>query len=91
MRIADTRRIDRRHRARDQPALTAIAAYADAGRKIIDRMEGKPARREPLRGHLALRRPIRRRGHASICERIGQARRAAEVVQRLRAWCAADA
>jgi two-component system, LuxR family, sensor kinase FixL len=55
----------------NQP-LTAIAAYADAGRKIIDRAQdaspGTPA--EDMH---------------SICERIGgQARRAAEVVQRLR-------
>jgi two-component system sensor kinase FixL len=51
----------------NQP-LTAIAAYADAGRTIIDRIDEAPAADM----------------HA-ICERIGgQARRAAEVVQRLR-------
>jgi len=51
----------------NQP-LTAIAAYADAGRTIIDRIEEAPAADMHL-----------------ICERIGgQARRAAEVVQRLR-------
>jgi two-component system sensor kinase FixL len=51
----------------NQP-LTAIAAYADAGRTIIDRIDEAPA--ADMR---------------SICERIGgQARRAAEVVQRLR-------
>jgi len=51
----------------NQP-LTAIAAYADAGRALADRLraEGDPDMH-------------------SICERIaGQARRAAEVVQRLR-------
>jgi two-component system sensor kinase FixL len=51
----------------NQP-LTAIAAYADAGSTIIDRIE--EARGADMH---------------SICERIGvQARRAAEVVQRLR-------
>jgi two-component system sensor kinase FixL len=51
----------------NQP-LTAIAAYADAGSSIIDRIEEAPAA-----------------DMHSICERIGgQARRAAEVVQRLR-------
>jgi len=51
----------------NQP-LTAIAAYADAGGTIIDRIDEAPA--ADMR---------------SICERIGgQARRAAEVVQRLR-------
>ncbi len=51
----------------NQP-LTAIAAYADAGKSIIDRIE------EPPGGDMH-----------SICERIGgQARRAGEVVQRLR-------
>jgi two-component system sensor kinase FixL len=51
----------------NQP-LTAIAAYADAGSTLIDRMEEAPAA-----------------DMHSICERIGgQARRAAEVVQRLR-------
>jgi two-component system sensor kinase FixL len=55
----------------NQP-LTAIAAYADAGRKIIDRMGDAPATSPAEDMH-------------SICERIGgQARRAAEVVQRLR-------
>ena len=48
--------------------LTAIAAYADAGCSIIDRFDAAPS--ADMR---------------SICERIGgQARRAAEVVQRLR-------
>jgi two-component system sensor kinase FixL len=51
----------------NQP-LTAIAAYADAGSSILDRIEEAPAA-----------------DMHSICERIGgQARRAAEVVQRLR-------
>jgi two-component system sensor kinase FixL len=51
----------------NQP-LTAIAAYADAGSTLIDRVEDAAA--ADMR---------------SICERIGgQARRAAEVVQRLR-------
>jgi two-component system sensor kinase FixL len=51
----------------NQP-LTAIAAYADAGSTLIDRIDDAPA--SDMR---------------SICERIGgQARRAAEVVQRLR-------
>jgi len=51
----------------NQP-LTAIAAYADAGGTIIDRIDEAPA--ADMR---------------SICDRIGgQARRAAEVVQRLR-------
>jgi len=51
----------------NQP-LTAIAAYADAGKSIIERIE------EPPGGDMQ-----------SICERIGgQARRAGEVVQRLR-------
>ena len=51
----------------NQP-LTAIAAYADAGSTLIDRVEDAAA--SDMR---------------SICERIGgQARRAAEVVQRLR-------
>jgi two-component system sensor kinase FixL len=51
----------------NQP-LTAIAAYADAGSTIIDRID------EARAGDMH-----------SICERIGgQARRAAEVVQRLR-------
>jgi two-component system sensor kinase FixL len=51
----------------NQP-LTAIAAYADAGGTIVDRIDEAPA--ADMR---------------SICERIGgQARRAAEVVQRLR-------
>ena len=51
----------------NQP-LTAIAAYADAGGTIIERIDEAPA--ADMR---------------SICERIGgQARRAAEVVQRLR-------
>jgi two-component system sensor kinase FixL len=51
----------------NQP-LTAIAAYADAGSTLIDRIDEAPA--SDMR---------------SICERIGgQARRAAEVVQRLR-------
>jgi two-component system sensor kinase FixL len=51
----------------NQP-LTAIAAYADAGASIIDRIDEAPA--ADMR---------------SICDRIGgQARRAAEVVQRLR-------
>jgi len=51
----------------NQP-LTAIAAYADAGKSIIDRIEQPPG------GDMQ-----------SICERIsGQARRAGEVVQRLR-------
>jgi len=51
----------------NQP-LTAIAAYADAGSTIIDRINEAPAA-----------------DMHSICERIsGQARRAAEVVQRLR-------
>jgi two-component system sensor kinase FixL len=55
----------------NQP-LTAIAAYADAGRKIIDRAEGASSGTPAEDMH-------------SICERIGgQARRAAEVVQRLR-------
>ena len=56
----------------NQP-LTAIAAYADAGRKLIDRLEEAPDDD-----------PGAQDMH-SICERIGgQARRAAEVVQRLR-------
>lgn len=51
----------------NQP-LTAIAAYADAGRSMIDRSAETP--REDMQ---------------SICERIGeQARRAGEVVQRMR-------
>jgi two-component system sensor kinase FixL len=51
----------------NQP-LTAIAAYADAGSTLIDRVDDAAA--SDMR---------------SICERIGgQARRAAEVVQRLR-------
>jgi two-component system sensor kinase FixL len=51
----------------NQP-LTAIAAYADAGCKLIEQIDDGPA------GHMR-----------SICERIGgQARRAGEVVQRLR-------
>lgn len=51
----------------NQP-LTAIAAYADAGCKLIERIEGEPAKNVQ-----------------SVCERIGgQARRAGEVVQRLR-------
>jgi two-component system sensor kinase FixL len=51
----------------NQP-LTAIAAYADAGRKIMDRQAEQPP------GEVN-----------TICERISeQARRAAEVVQRLR-------
>jgi two-component system sensor kinase FixL len=51
----------------NQP-LTAIAAYADAGCKLIGQIDEEPAR-----------------NMRSICERIGgQARRAGEVVQRLR-------
>ena len=63
----------------NQP-LTAIAAYADAGRKIIDRMGDAPSA-------LSTRSPADSGAEDmySICERIGgQARRAAEVVQRLR-------
>lgn len=59
----------------NQP-LTAIAAYADAGRNLIDRagQTAAPATAVLPAGDLH-----------SICERIGgQARRAAEVVQRLR-------
>lgn len=60
----------------NQP-LTAIAAYADAGRKIIDRME-RPAQEDSGM-------PTGSGDMDLICERIGgQARRAAEVVQRLR-------
>lgn len=59
----------------NQP-LTAIAAYADAGRKIIDRAG-------PAQGATAGAVPTQ--DMDTICERIGgQARRAAEVVQRLR-------
>jgi two-component system sensor kinase FixL len=59
----------------NQP-LTAIAAYADAGRKIIDRAGS-------ARGATAAAVP--NHDMHTICERIGgQARRAAEVVQRLR-------
>jgi len=51
----------------NQP-LTAIAAYADAGKSLLDRIDQTPG------GDMQ-----------SICERIGgQARRAGEVVQRLR-------
>jgi two-component system sensor kinase FixL len=53
----------------NQP-LTAIAAYADAGRKIIDRRTGAEDTQHDIH---------------SICERIAeQSRRAAEVVARLR-------
>ena len=59
----------------NQP-LTAIAAYADAGRKIIDRAGPAP-------GATVAEAP--NQDMHMICERIGgQARRAAEVVQRLR-------
>ena len=59
----------------NQP-LTAIAAYADAGRKIIDRAESAPG---------ATTAAAPNQDMHMICERIGgQARRAAEVVQRLR-------
>ncbi|MCU0988207.1 MAG: PAS domain S-box protein [Xanthomonadales bacterium] len=55
----------------NQP-LTAIAAYADAGRAMLDRVVDTPGATPSEDMH-------------SICERIGgQARRAAEVVQRLR-------
>jgi two-component system sensor kinase FixL len=55
----------------NQP-LTAIAAYADAGRTMIDRIADAPGATPAADMHL-------------ICERIGgQARRAAEVVRRLR-------
>ena len=71
----------------NQP-LTAIAAYADAGRKIIDRMEGTPAAARTTPGAaLGAAPPANSPAEDmhSICERIGgQARRAAEVVQRLR-------
>jgi two-component system sensor kinase FixL len=61
----------------NQP-LTAIAAYADAGRTIIDRLD------EAAGGGDAAARPSTD-DMRSICERIGgQARRAGEVVQRLR-------
>jgi len=61
----------------NQP-LTAIAAYADAGRKIIDRLDGAAGQGgEPA--------PPSADDMRSICERIGgQARRAGEVVHRLR-------
>jgi two-component system sensor kinase FixL len=67
----------------NQP-LTAIAAYADAGRKIIDRMGDAPAARAAkLPANSPANSPAE--DMHSICERIGgQARRAAEVVQRLR-------
>jgi two-component system sensor kinase FixL len=69
----------------NQP-LTAIAAYADAGRKIIDRWRIRPPR-DPSGATLGAAPPANSPAedmHA-ICERIGgQARRAAEVVQRLR-------
>lgn len=59
----------------NQP-LTAIAAYADAGRKIVNRAGTAP-------GETAAAAPSQ--DMQAICERIGgQARRAAEVVQRLR-------
>jgi len=55
----------------NQP-LTAIAAYADAGRAMLGRIADEPGAMPAEDMH-------------SICERIGgQARRAAEVVQRLR-------
>lgn len=64
----------------NQP-LTAIAAYADAGRRIADRLgeaaepDGPGAEGQGAQGH----------DMHTICERIGgQARRAGEVVQRLR-------
>jgi two-component system sensor kinase FixL len=61
----------------NQP-LTAIAAYADAGRTIIDRLD------EAAGPGDAAARPSTA-DMRSICERIGgQARRAGEVVQRLR-------
>lgn len=71
----------------NQP-LTAIAAYADAGRKIIERMEPTPGagRSTPLAAAPATP-PANSPAEDmdSICERIGgQARRAGEVVQRLR-------
>lgn len=59
----------------NQP-LTAIAAYADAGRKIIDRAGAAPGATAAVAPNQDMH---------MICERIGgQARRAAEVVQRLR-------
>ena len=67
----------------NQP-LTAIAAYADAGRRIIERMGDAPAASpaNSLPSSLAISGA---EDMHSICERIGgQARRAAEVVQRLR-------
>jgi len=61
----------------NQP-LTAIAAYADAGRKIIDRLDD-------VGGQAGDAAPPGTDDMRSICERIGgQARRAGEVVQRLR-------
>ena len=61
----------------NQP-LTAIAAYADAGRKIIDRLDD-------VSGQAGDSAPPGTDDMRSICERIGgQARRAGEVVQRLR-------
>jgi two-component system sensor kinase FixL len=61
----------------NQP-LTAIAAYADAGRKIIDRLDD-------VSGQAGDAAPPGTDDMRSICERIGgQARRAGEVVQRLR-------
>lgn len=59
----------------NQP-LTAIAAYADAGAKLIDRAGPAPAEAAAA---------LPKQDIHLICERIGgQARRAAEVVQRLR-------
>jgi two-component system sensor kinase FixL len=61
----------------NQP-LTAIAAYADAGRKIIDRLDAGA-------GQDGGAGPPGTDDMRSVCDRIGgQARRAAEVVQRLR-------
>jgi C4-dicarboxylate-specific signal transduction histidine kinase len=71
----------------NQP-LTAIAAYADAGRKIIERMEHAPAAGRSTPPAAAPATPAAyspAEDMNSICERIGgQARRAGEVVQRLR-------
>lgn len=71
----------------NQP-LTAIAAYADAGRKIIERMEPTPGAGRSTPPAAAPATPPANspaEDMDSICERIGgQARRAGEVVQRLR-------
>jgi two-component system sensor kinase FixL len=67
----------------NQP-LTAIAAYADAGRKIIDRIGEEPVA-SPANSLASTLANSAAADMHSICERIGgQARRAAEVVQRLR-------